>query len=305
MPSQYLILRQSGQVCEVVFVDSDKQTNDVRFSGGRWAARRFLRTLRSGVGYESIPAFCEKAGRNGHAGSCIEIPFNSPSPRQRRAPQGGEHPREISGPTFAKLPPMNPTATFAHLKLWTRPSHYMGATWFDYYPLAGQSRDSSALEESNFRSWLALLKHTCAKQGIPTDIPNPDFGATADAQGYGPAGNLVCDETTAAWTVERSSHWAVGWVETLLVHSSADPRLLALCDDTLAKLDGYPVLDENDYSELETEQANTVWRDCYSVSERAKYIRAHKSQFEFRDFADMLGCVRGNYFAGYASELIS
>ncbi len=196
------------------------------------------------------------------------------------------------------------TATYQHLRLWTRPDSYIGATWYDYYPLAGQSRDSDALEQSNFRSWLALLNAQAAKLGC-AEIPNPDFGLEADAQGYGPAGNLVCDETIPAWTVERSSHWAVGWVETLLIHRNAHPELLALADSTLEKLEGYPVLDESDYSELEQEQAAEVWRTCYRIDDRIKYIRAHRSQFEFHDFADLVGCIRGNYFAGYASELLS
>lgn len=55
----------------------------------------------------------------------------------------------------------------------------------------------------------------------------------------------------------------------------------------------------------ETEAAQEVWRTCYSDAERIDYIREHRSQFEFRSFADMLGCVRGRYFAGYASELLS
>jgi hypothetical protein len=64
-------------------------------------------------------------------------------------------------------------------------------------------------------------------------------------------------------------------------------------------------LDESDFSEVEQEEANETWRNCYDVSERVKYIREHRSQFEFHDLGDMLGCVRGNYFAGYASELLS
>jgi hypothetical protein len=39
--------------------------------------------------------------------------------------------------------------------------------------------------------------------------------------------------------------------------------------------------------------------------ERIAYIRKHRSEFEFADLRDMLSCVRGNYFAGYASELIA
>lgn len=58
------------------------------------------------------------------------------------------------------------------------------------------------------------------------------------------------------------------------------------------------------HSEAEEEQAQEVWRDCYRPKARIEYIREHREQFEFRSFADMLGCVRGRYFAGYASELL-
>lgn len=30
----------------------------------------------------------------------------------------------------------------------------------------------------------------------------------------------------------------------------------------------------------------------------------HREQFEFYTFAELLGCVRGKFFAGYASELL-
>jgi len=33
-------------------------------------------------------------------------------------------------------------------------------------------------------------------------------------------------------------------------------------------------------------------------------IREYRNQFEFRDFADMLACARGKYFAGWAGELL-
>jgi hypothetical protein len=65
------------------------------------------------------------------------------------------------------------------------------------------------------------------------------------------------------------------------------------------------VLDEDDWSEREQEAADTIWRDCYDWHARIKYIREHRSQFEFHDYADMLGCVRSQYFVGYARELLS
>jgi len=57
-------------------------------------------------------------------------------------------------------------------------------------------------------------------------------------------------------------------------------------------------------SKVEEEEAQRVWRECYSTSERIEYVRRHSSQFDFRSFSDLLGCVRGRYFAGYASELL-
>jgi hypothetical protein len=65
-----------------------------------------------------------------------------------------------------------------------------------------------------------------------------------------------------------------------------------------------PVINEDHWSELEQEDANLTWRECYSPQDRIDYIRKHRSQFEFHDMADLLGCVRGEYFAGYASELL-
>jgi hypothetical protein len=65
-----------------------------------------------------------------------------------------------------------------------------------------------------------------------------------------------------------------------------------------------PVVCDEDFSELETEEADQIWTNCYDTAERIAYIRAHRHHFEFRNFADLLGCVRGRYFSGYASELI-
>jgi hypothetical protein len=72
------------------------------------------------------------------------------------------------------------------------------------------------------------------------------------------------------------------------------------------KLEDYPVVDEDDFSELEDETAEQVWRDCYSDRDRdrVEYIRGHENQFDFHNYADLLGCARGKYFSGYAGELL-
>jgi hypothetical protein len=187
----------------------------------------------------------------------------------------------------------DPQSPFEHLTLWKYPRDYFGADWSDYYILSGQHRDSDALAQSNFRSFLSALK-TKAEQLGASEVPNPDFASDPKE-----------DEAIPAYTVACASHWAVGWVETLLVHRDAHPGLLEWADQQLARMEGYPVFDEHDFCELESEQADQTWRECYRVQDRIEYIRKHRDQFEFRSFADLLGCVRGQYFAGYASELLN
>lgn len=156
-----------------------------------------------------------------------------------------------------------------NLKRWTMPECYYGATWNEYYSSSfGQHRDSDCLERSNFQ--VALRE-------------------------------LGGESETVKVVHER--HWAVGWVEWIAIHES-DERALQIADRLAGEYEDYPILDENHHTELETEEADKVWKNCYSWSDRIKYIRDHKSQFEFHDYADMIGCVRGHYFAGYTSELL-
>ncbi len=157
-------------------------------------------------------------------------------------------------------------------------SAYWGerAHWFI---AAAQHRDSDCLTRSNFR---------CFKQALADDPSIYAF--TAGAEG--------------AFVVESFNHWAVGWVEYLLINPECQPAV-SLADSLRASLEDYPVLSDDDLSALEHGEAHDIWRTCYSPSERVDYIRKHRSQFEFQSFADLLGCARGMYFAGYASELIA
>lgn len=156
------------------------------------------------------------------------------------------------------------------VKPWTLPPSYAGAHWDGFHSSGfGQSRDSDALERSNFRcAWTAISK------------------ASPEAQ------------------VVREGHWAVGWVEWIAIPSS-DAAGIACAEKLCEECRDYPVLDEDDFSNEEEKEAQEVWAHCYDPKERIEYIRAHRGQFEFRDLADLMGCVRGTYFAGYASELLT
>jgi hypothetical protein len=160
-----------------------------------------------------------------------------------------------------------------NLRKWSLPDNYMGEIWPNHYSAGvGQSRDSDALERSNFRVMLRVL-------GGESDVV----------------------------TVVRESHWAVGWVEWIAIEADGTPesdKALQIADKQVEHLGNYPVLNESDFLEEEQDEADETWSRCYSPQERIDYIREHRDQFDFRDFADMIGCVRGQYFAGDASELL-
>lgn len=157
-----------------------------------------------------------------------------------------------------------------NLTLWTMPDSYFGAVWpATYRSGVGQSRDSDALERSNFACMLKAL------------------GGESDTV-----------------TVMREGHWAVGWVEWIAIQQD-DDKALTIADEIVAALEDYPVIDEMHWSELEHDDANETWQHCYNETERLAYIRDNRSQFDFHNYADLMGCVRGRYFAGYASELLN
>lgn len=98
-------------------------------------------------------------------------------------------------------------------------------------------------------------------------------------------------------------HWACGWWEALCV-AKESPKF-SEAEKIVERLDVYPVLNEDDFYNREMEEANRVWQDCYDARERVEYVRNYRNQFEFHDFKDLMACIRGQYFAGYASELIN
>jgi len=129
-----------------------------------------------------------------------------------------------------------------------------------------QNRDSEPLSRSNF------------------DVLLNDFGGESETV-----------------EVHRFGHWACGWFEIIIVH----PSLKEKVEDWERALEDYPVADDEDLSEKEMVEANEVWERCYDWEERVEYIRKNRSQFEFRNREDLMQCVRGEYFCGYASELIA
>ena len=90
-----------------------------------------------------------------------------------------------------------------------------------------QTRGSGRLERSNFRTAVASL-------------------ASADPSGDG-------------HEVHRFGHWGRGWIEIVIV----DPNGPAAAEaaDIVSSLESYPVLSEDDYSELEWSEAVEAWQN--------------------------------------------
>ena len=123
---------------------------------------------------------------------------------------------------------------------WVHPSSYFGATWDGWLVFLCRNRDSDLLTNHNFETALAALR------ALNTDLPE-------GAHKY--ADSSVC--------AVRESHWAVGWVEWIAIHPS-NVAAVAMANEIAGKLDAYPVLDEDRFSERETASAYESW-DRWSV----------------------------------------
>tara|TARA_B100000131_G_scaffold86913_1_gene83763 strand:+ start:2235 stop:2672 length:438 start_codon:yes stop_codon:yes gene_type:complete len=145
----------------------------------------------------------------------------------------------------------------------------MGTTWEDYYVFLSTSRDSDALTRSNFIKGLEAIGGEDPEQVVTAGV----------------------------------SHWACGWVDTIYIHKDAHDALRK-ADEVMAALAIYPVLDEEHHWELEHEEAEGVWKDCYSPKERLEFYR--NNQCDWYSFKDLLRSVRtGDAFYGYASDLLA
>lgn len=139
-------------------------------------------------------------------------------------------------------------------------ANYMGAIPEEHLlVVVTRSRDSEILTESN---WICALK---------------ELGGEGD--------NVE---------IHRFGHWAFGWWEALCVHKGSDQEKTA--QEIENSLEDYPVLNEEHFSEMETDEANRTWRDCYDDAERIAYLRTNRGELDVHNsFACLLACARGEF----------
>lgn len=115
-----------------------------------------------------------------------------------------------------------------------------------------QTRDSEALERSNFRVALARVE--------------------------------ALDSEGEDHQVHRFGHWGPGWFEVIVVRPT--PAMLSLAGEIACSLADYPILDESDFSELESEEAWEAWVACgYQEWCRALAPYVHETTLEWLEDA--------------------
>lgn len=155
------------------------------------------------------------------------------------------------------------------MQKWESSEGYIGKDFSGYYIFLRRFRDSDIVEQSNF-----------------------------------PIGLDMIGGESETVIITRATHWAVGWVEHIMIHES-DQTAIDKAEDILVRLEDYPILDDEDFSAREVDEANSVWLNCYSNQTRIAYIREHRDWFNFDDMEELIMCARGLIFNGYHSELLA
>jgi len=167
-----------------------------------------------------------------------------------------------------------------NLSRWELPDSYAGAHWDGYYRApVGRNRDSDLLTQSNWdQQWEAL-------KAFRADVP--------DADEVSPV--AVCE-----------NHWAVGWVEWVAIHESNGPALRE-ADRLAARIENYPVLDEEDYCRREWDDYDKGWgsygfnqfirgiRDAFKLQTSTYWAMQEFDHYATREFFESL-IPSGEYF---------
>lgn len=158
-----------------------------------------------------------------------------------------------------------------HLERWTLPDCYYGAEWPEYFvgPV-GRNRDSDCGVESNFEV------------------------ASAELLKLGDEYDSVSGRDDCSVQIVRENHWAVGWIEWIAIHQD-NAEALKAADRMAADLEGYPILDEEDFCERELEECSRVWADCYDTAERLQYLRDHANTEYAESWGSLRAAVNGEW----------
>lgn len=135
-------------------------------------------------------------------------------------------------------------------KVWKTPESYGGFDPVGDYCVLSKHRDSELLDRVNWDIAVETLK--------------------AEPMDHGRCGDIPADRPNVyTW---QASHWAVGWVEYMMVRADAPDDIKTAAGEMICSLAEYPMLDERRYSDAQFEAVGDYWAQC-SVSDRVDYLR--------------------------------
>jgi hypothetical protein len=140
--------------------------------------------------------------------------------------------------------------------------------WLEAYEelptlISAYGRDSAYYDEERFKTWKILMTRHRDNEDEPLVASNWDTALS-----------MLGDENPDEGVyIQRAGHWAVGWVEYLVV----DKNKAAVAGQIVCSLADYPVLDEDDYSakEFEREQEENEEADREAAAAEESYREDH------------------------------
>jgi hypothetical protein len=151
------------------------------------------------------------------------------------------------------------------LTQWKMPDSYFGFNPVGDFGLYSRNRDSDTLTNSN---WECLLKHFKELEKAFPFNPDPE-----NNKKYGEDWNGDSTEPQEWVYVWSASHFAVGWVEYMMLREDAPKELREPIEEIIDDLKNcYPVFDDDHYSEKCWESKCEYWKNM-SVKERLYYCQ--------------------------------
>ena len=133
------------------------------------------------------------------------------------------------------------------IRPWEPPSSWAGKPWKGWFVGLGRTRDSDTLMRSNFDVFLKALH----------ELPEVTVNDTENAlQSYRTEREDWSEVNTVL--IVSESHWACGWIDWIAIHPSNEAAM-KLADEMLCAISDYPALDEDHWSELETNEIEEWW----------------------------------------------
>lgn len=147
------------------------------------------------------------------------------------------------------------------IEKWRYPADYMGTDYKGYYILYSMNRDSDHLTISNFETILKLF------EDIGVKVIN-DYDMSSDKHPY------VINV--------RARHWAVGWIDTIMIHEDASSVIWDQVESINNSLSDYPILDDDDYYQKESDIINESY-ESYIKDEFMDIIKKHYDLYDIEE----------------------